>query len=83
LVIDNLLTLSGQYQCAFSAFGKTLLTNATRRSHGLECNTPRTDRIPANPPEQRERTFPFFSIDIKFKSPRLQRRPIGRKGRNK
>jgi hypothetical protein len=54
LVIDNLPTLSGQFQCAFSAFGKTLLTNATRTANGVSCTTPRTDHIPANPPGQRK-----------------------------
>lgn len=63
LVIDNLPTLSGQFQCAFSAFGKTLLTNATRTANGVSCTTPRTDHIPANPPGQREKnTFFFFFL---------------------
>lgn len=75
LVIDNLPTLSGQFQCAFSAFGKTLLTNATRTANGVSCTTPRTDHIPANPPGQRERfVFPPFDIFIlppSFSSPLL------------
>ena len=54
LVIDNLPTLSGQFQCAFSALGKVLLTNATRTANGVICTTPRTDHIPANPPGQRK-----------------------------
>lgn len=66
LVIDNLPTLSGQFQCAFSAFGKTLLTNATRTANGVSCTTPRTDHIPANPPGQREN---FFSFSFFFSSP--------------
>lgn len=62
LVIDNLPTLSGQFQCAFSAFGKTLLTNATRTANGVSCTTPRTDHIPANPPGQRENFFFFLPL---------------------
>ncbi len=61
-MIDNLPTLSGQFQCAFSAFGKTLLTNATRTANGVSCTTPRTDHIPANPPGQRERFVFFFLL---------------------
>ncbi len=66
LVIDNLPTLSGQFQCAFSALGKVLLTNATRTANGVICTTPRTDHIPANPPGQRKwllfRIFSSFPV---------------------
>ncbi|XP_026472464.1 plexin-A4 [Ctenocephalides felis] len=52
LVIENLPNLSGQFQCAFSALDKTLLTNATRKTYGVNCTTPRTDVLPAIPPGQ-------------------------------
>jgi len=48
LVIDNLPTLSGQFECAFSALGKMLTTDATRTANGVSCTTPRTDHIPPN-----------------------------------
>ncbi|XP_063219970.1 plexin-A1 [Bacillus rossius redtenbacheri] len=52
LVIDNLPTLPGQFQCAFTALDKTLITNATRKSYGVNCTTPRTDSLPSIPPGQ-------------------------------
>nr|CAD7396273.1 unnamed protein product [Timema poppensis] len=52
LVIDNLPTLSGQFLCAFTALDKTLITNATRKSYGVNCTTPRTDQLPSIPPGQ-------------------------------
>ncbi|KAK2718409.1 hypothetical protein QYM36_005648, partial [Artemia franciscana] len=56
LVIDNLPALSGQFLCAFTALGKTLVTNATRTTNGVSCTTPRTDLIPHNPPGQQHFT---------------------------
>ena len=50
LVIENLPTLSGQFLCAFSALDKTLITNASRKSYGVNCTTPRTDLLPSIPP---------------------------------
>ncbi|GIX99609.1 hypothetical protein CEXT_662822 [Caerostris extrusa] len=35
LVIDNLPVLEGQFFCAFTALGKTLVTNASRSANGL------------------------------------------------
>ncbi|XP_066584060.1 plexin-A4 [Prorops nasuta] len=52
LVIDNLPTLSGQFLCAFSALDKTLITNASRKSFGVNCTTPRTDLLPPIPQGQ-------------------------------
>lgn len=52
LVIDNLPTLSGQFLCAFSTLDKTLITNASRKSFGVNCTTPRTDLLPAIPQGQ-------------------------------
>lgn len=52
LVIENLPTLSGQFLCAFSALDKTLITNATRKSYGVNCTTPRTDLLPSIPQAQ-------------------------------
>ncbi|KAF7989684.1 hypothetical protein HCN44_008358 [Aphidius gifuensis] len=49
LVIDNLPTLNGEFLCAFSALDKTLITNATRKSFGVNCTTPRTDLLPSIP----------------------------------
>ncbi|XP_046483187.1 plexin-A2-like [Neodiprion pinetum] len=49
LVIENLPTLPGQFLCAFSALDKTLITNATRKSYGVNCTTPRTDLLPSIP----------------------------------
>lgn len=56
LVIENLPTLSGQFLCAFTIFDKVLITNATRKSYGVNCTTPRTDLLPSIPPGQRKRT---------------------------
>ncbi|XP_015599492.1 plexin-A2 [Cephus cinctus] len=52
LVIENLPSLTGQFLCAFSALDKTLITNATRKSYGVNCTTPRTDLLPAIPTGQ-------------------------------
>ncbi|KAK6634573.1 hypothetical protein RUM43_011974 [Polyplax serrata] len=52
LVIDNLPTLPGQFLCAFTALDKVLITNATRKSYGVNCTTPRTDLLPSIPPGQ-------------------------------
>ena len=52
-MIDNLPTLSGQFECAFSALGKMLTTDATRTANGVSCTTPRTDHIPPNQNGQR------------------------------
>lgn len=49
LVIENLPTLSGQFLCAFSTLDKTLITNASRKSFGVNCTTPRTDLLPSIP----------------------------------
>lgn len=54
LAIDHLPTLQGQFLCAFTALDKTLITNATRKSPGINCTTPRTDLLPSIPPGQRE-----------------------------
>lgn len=50
LVIDNLPVLEGQFFCAFTAFGKVLVTNATRSASGVTCATPHTDSLPPIPP---------------------------------
>ncbi|XP_015793671.1 plexin-A2 [Tetranychus urticae] len=50
LFIDNLPALDGQFFCAFTAFGKTRITNATRSVHGINCPTPPTDTLPQIPP---------------------------------
>ncbi|XP_054724986.1 plexin A3-like isoform X2 [Uloborus diversus] len=50
LVIDNLPALEGQFFCAFTAFGKTLISNATRSANGVNCPTPHTDSLPTIPP---------------------------------
>ncbi|GAB6029881.1 Plexin-A2 [Chamberlinius hualienensis] len=47
LTIDNLPTLSGNFHCAFTAFGKVLTTNASRTATGVSCPTPRTDTLPS------------------------------------
>ncbi|XP_015429042.1 PREDICTED: plexin-A4 [Dufourea novaeangliae] len=49
LVIENLPTLPGQFLCAFSTLDKTLITNASRKSFGVNCTTPRTDLLPSIP----------------------------------
>ncbi|GFY60911.1 hypothetical protein TNIN_181314 [Trichonephila inaurata madagascariensis] len=50
LVIDNLPALEGQFSCAFSALGKSLVMNATRSANGVNCATPHTDSLPPIPP---------------------------------
>lgn len=50
LFIDNLPALDGQFFCAFTAFGKTRITNATRSNLGINCPTPPTDTLPQIPP---------------------------------
>ncbi|XP_014213127.1 plexin-A4 [Copidosoma floridanum] len=52
LAIENLPSLPGQFLCAFSALDKVLITNATRKSYGVNCTTPRTDLLPPIPPGQ-------------------------------
>ncbi|XP_008204796.2 plexin-A4 [Nasonia vitripennis] len=52
LAIENLPSLPGQFLCAFSALDKTLITNATRKSYGVNCTTPRTDLLPPIPQGQ-------------------------------
>lgn len=52
LFIDNLPVLDGvpvQFYCAFTAFSKTLITNATRSPNGVTCPTPQTDLLPPIP----------------------------------
>ncbi|XP_076307717.1 plexin-A2-like isoform X1 [Tachypleus tridentatus] len=49
LVIGNLPVLEGQFLCAFTAYGKTLVTNATRSANGVSCATPHTDSLPTIP----------------------------------
>jgi plexin A len=57
LLIENLPTLSGQFLCAFTALDKTLITNATRKSYGVNCTTPRTDLLPSIPQGQRKYAY--------------------------
>ncbi|XP_067128995.1 plexin-A2 isoform X2 [Centruroides vittatus] len=52
LLIGNLPVLEGHFFCAFTALGKTLVTNATRSSNGVNCATPHTDSLPPIPPGQ-------------------------------
>ncbi|KFM60858.1 Plexin-A2, partial [Stegodyphus mimosarum] len=52
LVIDNLPVLEGQFYCAFTALGKSLVSNASRLANGVSCATPHTDSLPAIPPAQ-------------------------------
>ncbi|XP_060879256.1 plexin-A2 [Metopolophium dirhodum] len=52
LVIDNLPLLEGPFYCAFSVFDKVLITNAIRKSFGVNCTTPRTDLLPFIPANQ-------------------------------
>lgn len=53
LVVENLPTFPEQQLfCAFSALNKTLITNATRESHGVKCITPGTDDLPNIPQGQ-------------------------------
>ncbi|XP_076331027.1 plexin-A2-like isoform X2 [Tachypleus tridentatus] len=49
LVIDNLPVLEGQLLCAFTAYRKTLVSNASRSSNGVICATPHTDSLPSIP----------------------------------
>lgn len=67
LVIDNLPVLEGQFFCAFTALGKTLVTNASRSANGVSCATPHTDSLPPIPPTQRTYTlFIFIFINSFF-----------------
>ena len=50
LFIENLPSLDGQFYCAFTAFSKTLITNANRSANGVTCPTPQTDLLPPIPP---------------------------------
>jgi plexin A len=52
LIIDNLPNLDGMFYCAFTAFSKTLITNASRSAQGVHCPTPQTDLLPVIPPPQ-------------------------------
>ncbi|XP_050540179.1 plexin-A4 [Daktulosphaira vitifoliae] len=52
IVIDNLPLLEGPFYCAYSVFDKVLITNATRKSFGVNCTTPRTDLLPFIPSNQ-------------------------------
>ena len=56
LTIDNLPTLSGQFQCVFQVLGKTLTTNATRSPNGVACTTPRNDLLPLIPADEHHLT---------------------------
>ena len=47
LTIEQLPSLTGQFQCVFQAQGKNLITNATRTPTGVSCTTPRNDLLPA------------------------------------
>jgi len=49
IVIENLPQLPGNFVCAFSALGKTLMTNATKTNTGVSCTTPRNDLLPLIP----------------------------------
>ena len=50
LMIDNLPALdTSEYYCAFTAFEKSRITNATRSSNGVNCPTPPTDTLPQIP----------------------------------
>lgn len=50
LTIGNLPNLEGNFYCAFTTFGKTLETNATKTANGVQCATPHTDSLPAIAP---------------------------------
>ncbi|XP_059062852.1 plexin A3-like [Achroia grisella] len=52
LMIQNLPTINGQFLCAFTALGRTIVTNATRKHYGFTCTTPRTDTLPRIPDGQ-------------------------------
>ncbi|KAG9510737.1 Plexin-A1, partial [Fragariocoptes setiger] len=47
LTIENLPSIEGQLLCAFTAQGKTELTNASQSSSVVTCNTPPPENIPA------------------------------------
>lgn len=63
-MIDNLPVLEGQFFCAFTALGKTLVTNASRSANGVSCATPHTDSLPPIPPVQRKKLFRYYYIYI-------------------
>lgn len=46
VAIENLPTVGGQFQCGFTAQGRTELTSATRYPSGVNCPTPQTDFLP-------------------------------------
>lgn len=46
--------MDGQFFCAFTAAGKTQITNATRNGNGVTCPTPPTDSLPPISPGQRK-----------------------------
>ncbi|XP_003737136.3 plexin-A4 [Galendromus occidentalis] len=47
LNIGNLPNLEGNFYCAFTTNGKTLETNATKTTNGVQCATPHTDSLPS------------------------------------
>lgn len=65
LVIGNLPVLDGQFFCAFTAFSKTLETNATRLTNGVSCPTPHTDSLPPIPPGEHHFTA---KLSVRMKS---------------
>lgn len=90
LVIGNLPVLEGQFFCAFTAFSKTLETNATRSTNGVSCATPHTDSLPPIPPGERKPpqmdSCIYFSLNASTAAlalvltilPSLARRPLHR-----
>lgn len=50
LNIGNLPNLEGNFYCAFTTNGKTLETNATKTTNGVQCATPHTDSLPSIAP---------------------------------
>lgn len=59
LEIDNLPDLPGPFLCTFNAFGRVLETEASRTQTGVICPTPRTDSLPAIPPQERKSSSLF------------------------
>lgn len=56
LVIEDLPRLTGRFRCAFSALNSTLITDATRDSDGVKCDTPQIDFLPLIPQGQQHYT---------------------------
>lgn len=46
LVIDHLPALKDDLVCAFTTQDKVIVTNATKKTKGVNCTTPRTDSLP-------------------------------------